>query len=180
MSAGGFPILAGLRADGPFAAWREQLMLFGQFVGVWDIDAEYYKQDGQRRYHGHWEWSFAWILDGRAIQDVIVVLPDSDSLGPPSVTRAQRSAGGTTVRYCDPATGLWTIYYLGAVSGITTVLRGGAVGDTIVLEGSDPDGTQNRWTFSDITPVSFSWTGLESADGTNWWRNQRMHGTRIA
>jgi hypothetical protein len=168
----GFPILTGLRADGPFPPWREQLMLFGQFVGIWDIDVKYYNQGGDRRYHGRWEWSFAWILDGRAIQDVIVTLDPAE--------RATRSAGGTTVRYLDPATGRWTIYYLGVVSGVTTVLCGGAAGDNIVLEGCDPDGTHNRWTFSDITPVSFSWTGLESADGTNWWRNQRMLGTRIA
>jgi hypothetical protein len=174
----GFPILSGLRAGGPFPQWREPLMLFGQFVGVWDINVEYYNQDGERRYHGRWEWSFAWILDGRAIQDVIAIVPDHNSLDPAG--RATRSAGGTTVRYCDPATGLWTIYYLGVVSGITTVLRGGAVGDTIVLEGSDPDGTQNRWTFSDITPRSFTWTGLESAEGASWWRNQRMLATRIA
>jgi hypothetical protein len=167
-----FPILPGLRADGPFPQWRDRLMLFGQFVGVWDIDVEYYNQDGEIRYHGRWEWSFAWILDGRAIQDVIV------DLGPAG--RPRRAAGGTTVRYCDPATGRWTIYYLGAVSGITTVLHGGAVGDTIVLEGPDPDGTRNRWTFSDITPGSFTWTGLESADGTGWWRNQRMLATRMA
>jgi hypothetical protein len=173
----GFPILASLRADGPFPQWREQLMVFGQFVGVWDIDVEYYNQDGERRYHGRWEWSFAWILDGRAIQDVIAILPGSDS--PDPAGRARRSAGGTTLRYCDPATGSWAIYYLGVVSGITTVLRGGAVGDTIILEGSDPDGTLNRWTFSDITSGSFTWTGLESADGTNWWRNQRMLATRI-
>jgi hypothetical protein len=167
----GFPILAGLRAERPFSPWREQLMLFGQFVGVWDIDVEYYHQAGQRRYHGRWEWSFAWILDGRAIQDVIVTLDPAEP--------TTRSAGGTTVRYCDPATGRWTIYYLGVVSGITTVLHGGAVGDTIVLEGCDPDGTHNRWTFSNITPGSFTWTGLESADGINWWRNQRMLATRI-
>jgi hypothetical protein len=171
----GFPILTGLRADGPFPQWHEPLMLFGQFVGVWDMEVEYYNRDGERRYHGRWEWSFAWILDGRAIQDVIACFPDDDSLGPAD----RATAGGTTVRYCDPATGLWTIYYLGVVSGITTVLRGGAVGDAIVLEGCDPDGTRNRWTFSDITPRSFSWTGLESSDGANWWRNQRMLGTRI-
>jgi hypothetical protein len=35
------PILAALPARGPFPAWREQLMVFGQFVGVWEVDAEY-------------------------------------------------------------------------------------------------------------------------------------------
>lgn len=48
------------------------------------------------------------------------------------------------------------------------MLHGGAGGDTVVLEGRDPDGTHNRWTFSDITQGSFTWNGLESADGTNW------------
>jgi hypothetical protein len=173
VSARSFPILGGLRADGPFPAWREQLMLFGQFVGVWDMDVEYYGPSGERRYHGRWEWSFGWILDGRAIQDVIVSLD-------PANGREHRSAGGTTVRYYDPASDTWTIYYLGVLSGVTTVLRGGAVGAAIVLAGTDPDGTQNRWTFSEITPDSFAWTGLESADGATWWRNQRMLGTRVS
>jgi hypothetical protein len=146
-------------------------MTFGQFVGVWDMDVRYFDAVGRCTYHSTWEWSFAWILDGRAIQDVIV------NLGPVGGL-PQRTAGGTTIRYCDPATGQWTVYFLGVVSGITTVLRGGASGDTIVLAGPDPDGTQNRWTFSDITPDSFTWTGLESADGASWWRNQQMLATR--
>jgi hypothetical protein len=146
-------------------------MTFGRFVGVWDMDVRYFDAAGRCTYHGSWEWSFAWILDGRAIQDVIVSL---DSAGSPP----QRTAGGTTVRYWDPSTGQWTVYYLGVVTGITTVLRGGPAGDTIVLAGPDPDGTQNRWTFSDITPDSFTWTGLESADGDTWWRNQLMLGAR--
>lgn len=64
-----FPILTGLRAGQPYPPWREQLMLFGQLVGVWDMDVEYYDRTGACTYHGEWEWSFAWILDGRAIQD---------------------------------------------------------------------------------------------------------------
>lgn len=62
-----FPILTGLRAGQPYPPWREQLMLFGQLVGVWDMDVEYYDRTGACTYHGEWEWSFAWILDGRAI-----------------------------------------------------------------------------------------------------------------
>lgn len=49
-------------------------MTFGQFVGSWAIDMEYYNAEGQQYYQGDWEWSFAWILDGRAIQDVLVDL----------------------------------------------------------------------------------------------------------
>jgi hypothetical protein len=171
LAAADVTLLPGLAATGPYPAWREHLMTFGQFVGVWDMDVRYFDPAGCCTYHGAWEWSFAWILDGRAIQDVIV------NLGPPGGP-VHRTAGGTTVRYCDPATGEWIVYFLGVLTGITTVLRGGRDGDTIILAGPDPDGTKNRWTFSDITPDSFTWTGLESAHGAPWWRNQQMLGTR--
>ena len=60
-------------------------------------------------------------------------------------------------------------------------LEGGkSAGETIVLEGAEADGTLNRWTFSDIRPDSFTWTGLESRQGSDWWWNQRMLGTRRA
>jgi hypothetical protein len=165
------PILDGLHADGPFPAQRDELMLFGQFVGTWDMAVEYYDAAGHRTYQGHWEWSFAWILGGRAIQDVIVDLGTSEA--------PARISGGTTLRYFSPVSDRWTVYYLGAVAGITVQLEGGrSAGDTIVLEGAEADGTLNRWTFSDIRPDSFTWTGLESREGTDWWCNQRMLGTR--
>jgi len=167
------PILDGLSASGPLPALRDQLMLFGQFVGVWDMEVEYYDPTGQRTYQGHWEWSFAWILGGRAIQDVIVDLGTGDA--------PERTPAGTTIRYFSPVAGRWTVYYLGAVAGVTVQLEGGRSADeTIVLEGAEADGTLNRWTFSDIRPGSFIWTGLESRQGTDWWRNQRMLGTRRA
>jgi hypothetical protein len=170
----GFPILNGLRAGQPHRPCQEQLMLFGQFVGVWDMNVEYYDRSGARTYQGRWEWSFAWILGGRAIQDVIV------RLNPAGRGEAERVPGGTTLRYCDPGTGRWTVYYLGTTTGATVLLHGGAVGDTIVLEGPDPDGTKNRWIFSDVRAESFTWTGVESEDGTAWWQNQRMLGRRRA
>ena len=75
----------------------------------------------------------------------------------------------------------WTVYHLAAVAGITVQLEGGkSAGETVVLEGAEADGTLNRWTFSDIRPDSFTWTGLESRQGTDWWCNQRMLGTRRA
>jgi hypothetical protein len=164
----GTDFLTALRADRPVAEWRDELMTFGQFVGSWQMDVQYYDPAGPSIYHGTWEWSFGWILGGRAIQDVIV------DLG------ADRQGRGTTVRYRHPDTGEWTIFYLGAVTNVTIELRGGKVGDDIVLEGNDPDGTLNRWTFSDIKPDSFTWTGLASSDGHTWWRNQLMLGKRVA
>ena len=46
-------------------------MLFGQFVGGWDVESHQYAPDGaERTLRG--EWYFFWALEGRAIQDVIV------------------------------------------------------------------------------------------------------------
>jgi hypothetical protein len=168
----GFPILDGLRADGPDPELRDDLMTFGQFVGVWAMDVDYYDETGQRTYHGQWEWSFAWVLGGRAIQDVIVVLDPPDN--------SVRRPGGTTLRYLHPDSRDWTVFYLGVTSGVAVPLRGRPVDDTIVIEGPDPDGTLNLWTFTDITPRSFTWTGRESRDdGQTWLVNQQMLAARL-
>ena len=68
-----FAAIEALRADGPYPEHREQLMLFGQFIGEWLLDVSFYEADGslQRRYLA--DWMFSWILQGRAIQDVLVV-----------------------------------------------------------------------------------------------------------
>ena len=71
------------------------------------------------------------------------------------------------------------MFYLGVQSGITVQLRARPVDDRIVLEGPDPDGTLNRWTFSGISSRAFTWTGLESRDGQTWRLNQRMLATRL-
>jgi hypothetical protein len=46
-----------LAAPGPFDEYADKMMLFGQFVGSWDIDGIWYQQDGTRRI-GKGEWHF--------------------------------------------------------------------------------------------------------------------------
>jgi hypothetical protein len=54
-------------------------------------------------------------------------------------------------------------------------------GDGILLEGTEADGTLDRWTFTDITPDSFTWTGYESKDGgATWPMIERMRCRRRA
>jgi hypothetical protein len=165
-----FPIITGLPASAPHPDRQPGSDTFGQFIGTWDVDAEFFDESGRRSYQGRWEWSFAWILAGRAMQDVIV------DLGPADEPR--RGPLGTTLRYFDSRSAEWTVFWLGVVTGINVRLHGGMVADKIVLEGPDPDGTRNRWTFSDITADSFTWTGLESRDGVAWRLSQRMRAVR--
>jgi hypothetical protein len=55
--------------------------------------------------------------------------------------------------------------------GIRAELIGRRVGNEVVQEGTFPDGTQIRWTFSEITADSCLWRGERLApDGT--WRLQ--------
>jgi hypothetical protein len=168
-----FPILAALRANGPHPDLADQLMTFGRFVGTWRLSVEFYDNAGECVYQDGGEWSFAWVLDGRAIQDVLTY-PTTGSI------RTTRGIG-TTLRFYDQQADNWKVIWLGAVTGITVILSGGQVGEDIVLEGPDPDGTLNRWTFTNITTNSFLWTGLESRDQRASWRlRQRMTATRIS
>ena len=141
------------------------LALFGQFVGDWDMDITFYDEQGETTYHDLGRWSFGWVLDGHAVQDVL------------SFQTENGRGIGTTLRTYSRDRDEWQIVYLGAVSGITAILHGGREGDSIVLRGVDEDG-HNRWTFSDIRADSFTWTGELSPDGTTYRVNHRMTGTR--
>ncbi len=70
-------LIKGLEADGPDPNLKEKLMLFGQFVGDWDIvEARYTQADGTEvKMKG--EVHFGWILGGTAIQDVWIGYPES-------------------------------------------------------------------------------------------------------
>jgi hypothetical protein len=166
-----FPIYSTLRANGPHPSLTEELKDFGQFVGQWAMDVTFFDEVGAVVYHEPGEWSFAWVLDGRAIQDVLTY---------PRVDESGTVLGiGTTLRYYDRRTRKWAVTWNGVVTGITVVLSGGRVGDELRLEGLDPDGKICRWVFTEITTDRFVWSGYESSDvGASWRLEQRMVGIR--
>ncbi|WP_129843042.1 hypothetical protein [Streptomyces sp. RFCAC02] len=168
--------LADLPADAPHPDHTGLLSLFGQFVGTWDMDVRFHDEDGTLLSRRPGTWSFGWVLDGRAVQDVLTYpRTDGPGAGAPGVRGI-----GTSLRFPDPATGTWHVYWLGAVTGVTVVLHGGGDGRDILLE-SEPetDGTLNRWRFTDISADAFRWTGHASTDGgRTWWLNQEMLATR--
>jgi len=160
-----------LDADGPDPERAGGLMLFGRFVGSWDIEATYWDHDGNVVDELRGEWHFGWVLQGRAIQDVLI--------GPP--LEEQRRTGtalrefGSSFRMFDPRTDTWRVTWFAPVSGTIVDLIARADGNGIMLEGVEPDGTRDRWVFSDIAPESFTWTGYESKDdGRTWPLVERM------
>jgi hypothetical protein len=149
-----------------------KLSTFGQFVGIWDMDIKLFDRSHRVVYHQPGVWMFSWILDGRAIQDVLVCPPR------PASKNVQRGVG-TTVRFFDEAKDLWKITYMSPTSATYVQLEGGARGASIILEGRDMDGSRLRWTFTEITAKLFQWTGFSSPDdGKNWWVEQEMSASR--
>jgi hypothetical protein len=169
-------MLAALGADGPFPEHADALMLFGQFVGTWELDITLYDLDGNVAADGPGEWSFGWVLEGRAIQDVLVRPPRADRR---SATRTDFWEYGTTLRVYDPASGTWRITWFAPARGGELRLVARAEGDGIVLDGVEREPIAFRWTFSEITPSSFLWRGSGSDDdGETWLVLQEMRARR--
>lgn len=160
-------LLTDLPADGPHPDLADGLMDFGQFVGAWELMVRFYADDGTVVFDRPGTWTFGWVLDGRAVQDVLIY-PASD--GTPAGEPGRRGIG-TTLRFLYPESRRWEVYWLGAGSGTIVVLHGGRDGADLELH-SEPerDGTLNIWRFSEITPTGFVWTGHESADGGATWK----------
>ncbi len=141
------------------------MMLFGQFVGDWDVDFTVYGPEGERQTERA-EWHFGWVLEGRAVQDVWIVPRRGERDRPSPV----KSDYGTTVRFYDPSIDAWRVVYTSPLHGDLLTFVARQVGDEIVLEGQDPDGSPMRWIFSDIKKDSFRWRRVVSPDGGETWR----------
>jgi hypothetical protein len=160
-----------LAAGAPDLEHVDELMLFGRLVGSWDVEATYFDHDGSRIGERQGEWHFGWILEGRAIQDVL--------FGPPLEERRRTGAPpheyGTTIRLYDPTSGTWKVSWYPSMSRKVVHLAARPDEDGIVLEGSEDDGTLDRWEFREMTDDSFTWLGYESKDGgTSWPLVERM------
>ncbi len=159
--------IEGLAAVGPLPQYREKLMLFGQFVGDWEIyDSRCMKPDGtwaQEKGELYWRW----ILEGRAVQDVWMFYDES--------SRTMRPAG-TTVRFYDPKIDAWHSLWISPLQNFVKTFVGRKVEDEIVLEGLSPEGPRLKWIFSDIEKDSFRWRSEQSEDeGKSWTMNEEMH-----
>ncbi|MBI3287380.1 MAG: hypothetical protein HYZ68_04960 [Chloroflexi bacterium] len=152
-------ILRLLAADGPHPAYADKMMLFGQFVGSWDLDMKLYDSDGSSR-SLKGVWHFGWVLEGRAIQDVLI-------------PHRPEGGMGTTLRFYDPRIDAWRVVWAGPADGEFSTLVARQVGDQIFLEGTWSIAAEHRlwqWRFSEITETSFHWQGVVSDDGGQTWR----------
>ena len=94
----------------------DKMKLYGWLIGRWTMDATVYRDDGTR-HQGPGEIHFAWVLEGRAIQDVWIL---------PGVFY------GTTLRIYDPGIDAWHILWSDPMRQVYTRQIGRAQGDDIV------------------------------------------------
>jgi hypothetical protein len=158
--------LPGLQANELDPQFKEKLMLFGQFVGDWDIvecrslkeDATWSKQRG--------ELFWRWILEGRAVQDIWMTIDEKTNKSIPD---------GTTVRFYDPKIDAWRSTWIAPRQGAVKAFIGKQVRSEIVLESKSAEGNPIKWIFSDITKDSFKWRAEETEDeGKSWTLYEEM------
>jgi hypothetical protein len=107
------------------------------------------------------EAHFAWVLEGRAVQDLWIMPRRSErSNGSDKTTNMY----GTTLRVWDPSIQAWRVTWVNPVTGSRDELIGQWSSHNVVQVGRHADGALIRWIFSEITPDSFRWTGEANAD----------------
>ena len=90
-------------------------------------------------------------------------------------------SNGTTLRVYDPGIDAWHILWSDLLRQLYTRQIGRARGGDIVQLGKNDAGDATRWSFTEITPGSFRWTGERSVDeGKRWqlqadFRARRVH-----
>jgi hypothetical protein len=177
MRAGRSPMLDALHTTQPTAALASKLQLYGQFVGSWRLDVDYHALDGSQQ-HTEGEAHFAWVLEGRAIQDVWIFPTRQLRSGESPAEGWYRY--GSTFRWYDPAIDAWRISWFDPNRGVELRQIGRAVGNEIVQTGKDQSGLWRRWRFVDVTSRSFTWLGEVSWDkGSTWTQELQMRASKV-
>lgn len=150
--------------------------VYAWLIGGWTVKAVDYFSDGTKQ-ETSGEWYFAWVLEGRAVQDVWIA--PQRSLRNDQTSKI-RNRYGSTIRMFDFETNTWTIHWFNPVSGAKDMLVAEVIGTDVVQHGKDSDGNLMRWLFTDITSESFRWYGERSmTGGTIWIKEAEFFGTRM-
>lgn len=123
----------------------EELDFFGKLIGSWKIT--YLDNSNSSLLHG--EWHFARILEGMAIQDVIV-LPNFEY--------------GTTLRIYNPNKNIWDIVY--CYTGRVIRLEARKENGMIIL--TNIEDARKKWVFVKIENDKFHWQDILVDEHGKW------------
>lgn len=145
-----------LTSDGKHTALPEEYNYFGKLIGSWKID--YVDTSNASVING--EWHFSWILEGMAIQDVIV-LPGFEY--------------GTTLRVYNPDTHAWDVAY--GYTGKIMRLEARKQDNQIVLTNLADE--RKKWVFVDIGDDHFHWQDVTVNEDGEWHVHFDIHAERV-
>lgn len=133
----------------------DEFNYFGKLIGSWQIN--YVETNNSRSIKG--EWHFSWVLEGMAIQDVII-LPDYEY--------------GTSLRIFNPDTHAWDVAYgyMGKIIRLEARKQGGM----IVLTYTNDE--NRKWVFIKIDDNEFHWQNITVKDNGEWYINAEIHAKR--
>lgn len=137
-------------------ALPEKYNYFGKLIGSWKID--YIDNSTSHEIKG--EWHFSWILEGMAIQDVIV-LPGFEY--------------GTTLRIYNPGTTYWDVAY--CYTGKIMRFEARKQDDIIVL--TNIENERRKWIFAKIEDDNFHWQDVMVKDDGEWHVNFNLYAQRM-
>ncbi len=149
---------------------------YGWLEGSWELDILHYGVDvSARGIKG--EAHFAWVSEGRAVQDVWI-LPRRGERG---VKLGETgNTYGTTLRVWDAAIRAWRVTWIDPATGRRDELIGRWIGKDVVQVGRHSDGTPIRWSFTGIASDGFRWTGEAlNPDGETWRLEAEFRAKRV-
>jgi hypothetical protein len=155
-----------LAAPGPAEALEGTNCPYDWLIGRWSVRVRDYRADGTV-IEGEGEWHFAWVLEGRAIQDVWISPSRPNRAG---ALASMPNRYGTSLRAFDPARKQWRVTWINPVTGAHDVLWARLEGADVVQEGRDEQNRPMRWVFTDIRPNSARWYGERSDDDGKTWK----------
>ena len=152
-----------LQSSGPSVP--EHAQIFAPFIGDWDLIVRWYDESGSLVRTEDGEWFFAWVLEGRAVQDVWIV--PSRGLREPGSSYEY----GTSVRFYDPELDAWQSTWIGPIHQVVRTFTARSMGAEVVLETTPDIEPAMRWSFVDIDASTFTWRNDILLDGQ--WRTQQ-------
>jgi len=144
----------------------EEYNFFGKLVGEWEFD--WIDNNSPRTVKG--EWLFAWVLEGRAIQDIFICPSRSTRFDNPQPDGEY----GTTLRVFNPYSKSWDTAY--CWTGRITRLEAKRIDSKIVL--TNIDDPKEKWVFAEIADDTFHWQNVTVCDDGTWYINADLYAKR--
>lgn len=160
-------LLHALAADERSSEIPESSDVYGWLCGSWDLTVLRYRGVDVSSQGLTGEVHAGRVLEGRAVQDVWI-MPRRDDRGAASGDPTMNMYG-TTLRSWDASLQAWRIAWTNPARNHREEQVGRWNGRDILQEGTRPDGTKTRWTFTEITADSFHWRGEALYPGKPTW-----------